>query len=91
MIALVIAMAFVAGVDILMPLLTRYIIDHFITPKTYSGMKIFALIYFLVIAIQSFNIFFFIMLAGKVETGVNYEIRKAGFKKMQELSFSFFD
>ena len=50
---LAISMTFVAGVDIMMPLLTRYIIDHIITPKTYSGINTFALIYFIVIAIFS--------------------------------------
>ena len=88
---LALSMMCVAGVDVLMPLLTRYIIDHFITPKDYSGIRQFAVIYAFVIVFQSFNIFYFIWLAGKVETGVSYAIRKAGFQRLQELSFSFFD
>ena len=88
---LALSMMCVAGVDIAMPLLTRYIIDNFITPQNVSGIPKFATIYLSIIVFQSANIFFFIWLAGKVETGVSYAIRKAGFQKLQELSFSFFD
>jgi ATP-binding cassette subfamily B protein len=40
---------------------------------------------------QALNVAVFIMLAGKVETGVSYNIRKAGFSKLQELSYSYYD
>ncbi|NMM62788.1 ABC transporter ATP-binding protein [Clostridium sp. P21] len=84
-------MVIVAGIDALMPLLTRYAIDNFITNKTVVGFKIFALIYFCVIFIQAVNIKLFIMQAGKIETGLAYHIRKLGFKRLQQLSFSYYD
>ncbi len=39
----------------------------------------------------SFNVWWFIYLAGKIETGVVYLIRKDAFKHLQELTFSYYD
>jgi ATP-binding cassette subfamily B protein len=36
-------------------------------------------------------IFTFIVVAGRITTGVSYDIRKAAFAKLQELPFSFYD
>ena len=36
-------------------------------------------------------IFGFILLAGRITTGVSYDIREAAFNKLQELPFSFYD
>jgi len=81
----------VAGVDIIFPLLTREAIDRFVIPQTLDGIWKFAIIYGIVIIIQVFNIGFFIALAGKVEMGISYDIRKVGFERLQELSFSYYD
>ncbi len=84
-------MIFVAGVDIVMPLMTKYTIDHFIVPVNSDGLFQFSLIYFSIALFQALNVGIFILLAGKVETGVSYAIRRDGFKKLQELSLSFYD
>lgn len=91
MILLGMFMVFVAAVDIVMPLMTRHAIDHFITPRNYDGLLGFGLLYLGIGMFQALNVAVFIMLAGKVETGVSYNIRKAGFSKLQELSYSYFD
>ncbi|MCP4707095.1 MAG: ABC transporter ATP-binding protein, partial [Planctomycetes bacterium] len=44
-----------------------------------------------VIAIQGLNVWLLIAIAGKVDMWVCYDIRKAGFQRLQELSFSYFD
>lgn len=84
-------MMLVAGVDALAPLFTKYAIDNFIVSKTTNGLKTFCIVYFCVIVFQAINVKLFIMQAGKVETGLAYHIRKLGFKKLQELSFSYYD
>ncbi|WP_032122141.1 ABC transporter ATP-binding protein [Clostridium amazonitimonense] len=81
----------VAGVDAVMPLLTRYAIDNFIVEKSSEGLKTFAIIYFSVIAFQALNVKLFIMQAGKIETYLAYHIRNLGFKRLQQLSFSYYD
>ncbi|NQU66521.1 MAG: ABC transporter ATP-binding protein [Candidatus Marinimicrobia bacterium] len=91
MILLAVFMIAVAGVDIVMPLMTRYAVDTFIVPKNADGLGLFAIIYLSITLFQAVNVAIFILFAGKVETGVSYGIRKAGFSKLQELSFSYYD
>lgn len=81
----------VAGVDAVMPLLTRYAIDNFIANKTSKGIEIFALVYFGIVAFQALNVKLFIKQAGKIETYLAYHIRNLGFKRLQQLSFSYYD
>jgi len=91
MVWLAIFMIFVAGVDIVMPLLTKHAIDNYIIPGDYSKLSGFAGLYTAIAIFQALNVAIFIMLAGRIESGVSYGIRKSGFNKLQELSFSFFD
>ncbi|MGH4140789.1 ABC transporter ATP-binding protein [Clostridium sp.] len=81
----------VAGIDVVMPLLTRYAIDNFIMKKTTQGLTIFAIVYFCIIVFQALNVRLFIINAGKIETHLAYHIRKLGFKRLQQLSFSYYD
>ncbi|MCK4654890.1 MAG: ATP-binding cassette domain-containing protein, partial [Candidatus Cloacimonetes bacterium] len=80
-----------AGVDVLFPLMSKYAVDHFIIPQSTDGILIFGIIYFLLIAVQAANIFFFIDIAGKIEMYLTYDIRKKGFQHLQELSFNYYD
>ncbi|MBW9151708.1 ABC transporter ATP-binding protein [Clostridium estertheticum] len=91
LIFLALLMVGVAGIDVIMPLLTKYAIDNFIVKKTIDGLPIFALVYFCVIVFQGLNVRLFIIHAGKIETHLAYHIRKIGFKRLQELSFSYYD
>ena len=89
--SLALLMICVAGVDAVMPLLTRYAIDNFIVNKSLKGIKVFSIIYFSVVVFQVVNIKLFIRQAGKIETHLAYHIRNLGFKRLQELSFSYYD
>lgn len=84
-------MALLALTDVAMPLLTRHAIDHYILPGQTTSLLPFALVYLLVTLLQVAAVFFFILLAGKVEMGAAYDMRKKAFHKLQELSFSFYD
>ncbi len=85
------ALVAVAAIDISYPLFTSYAIDHFVVPKTIEGLGKFALLYLLVILVQSAGVITFITFAGKLEMAIAYHIRQDGFLRLQELSFSYYD
>jgi len=81
----------VSAFDAVNPLLTRYAIDHYIVPGSLEGLWQFGLVYGLLIVFQGINIWLMIALSGKIEMGIAYDIRKKGFERLQELSFSYYD
>lgn len=93
LIVLFVFMIFLAAGDIVMPLLNKYAIDHFIGNQdvNWDAVKIYGLVYFVVLVLQSLNVYFFISRAGKVEMEFSYEVRKKVFQRLQELSFSYYD
>ena len=84
-------MAVVALMDVLYPLLTAYSIDHFITPGTLDGIGPFVLTFLAAVLVHGFFTYGFQHLASRIETDVCYQIRKKGFRKLQELPFSYYD
>ncbi|HNX36825.1 MAG TPA: ABC transporter ATP-binding protein [Candidatus Cloacimonadota bacterium] len=90
-IALSIVMVFNALVDAIIPLLTRYGIDHMIIPKRYDGIVGLGLIYLGVILFQFVMVYLLIDLAGRVETGMNFDLRRVCYRKLQSMSFSYYD
>jgi ATP-binding cassette, subfamily B, bacterial len=80
-----------AGVDVLFPLMSMYAIDNYVIPGNTDGIMWYGLIFLSLVAIQALNIFFFIDIAGKIETYLTYDIRKKGFLHLQELSFNYYD
>jgi ATP-binding cassette, subfamily B, bacterial len=91
MIALGFVMICVAGIDVIFPLMTKYAIDHFAVTHSLEGLKYFVMGYAVLILVQAVNIYLLIAIAGKVDMGICYDIRKHGFKRLQELSFSYYD
>lgn len=78
-------------VEATFPMLTRYAIDHFVTKRTTDGLTGFAAVYLTLTVIQVTNVFIMINLAGGINTWLCYDIRRKGFKRLQELTLSFFD
>lgn len=85
------SLVIVALVDVAYPLLSRYAIDTFITPRTTEGLLPFALAYGALVIVQGFGTFIFISRSGKMEMAIAYAIRQEAFEKLQNLSFSFYD
>ncbi|HHU61957.1 MAG TPA: ABC transporter ATP-binding protein [Natronincola sp.] len=77
--------------DAFFPFMTKIAIDNFVVPQTTEGIWLFALGFGVLIIAQSFSIFSFISMAGKVESGLVFAIRDATFRHLQKLSFSFYD
>ncbi|MGI6695435.1 MAG: ABC transporter ATP-binding protein [Christensenellales bacterium] len=84
-------MGVLALVDIIVPLMTRFAIDRYIVPGDTGGLWGFALLYLGLIACQTYAVYKFIDLAGRVELSIAYDMRTRGFKKLQELPFSYYD
>lgn len=84
-------MVFLGLLDAVFPLLTKYAIDNFIEGKTLVGLEKFGLIYLLAVIALAFTVFMFIVLAGKLEMKMAYDIRKIGFEKLQILPLSYYD
>jgi ATP-binding cassette subfamily B protein len=81
--------AAVGTVDAVFPILNRYAIDRLVSGGGSLAGFIAVLSFF--ILIQSLNVFLFIKTAGKIEMGLSYSLRKKGFERLQELSFSYYD
>jgi ATP-binding cassette subfamily B protein len=88
---LAVVMIGVGAVEATFPMLTKYAVDKYIMKNTYEGIWKFGVVYVILIGIQVLNVWLLISLAGKAEVSICYDIRKKGFKHLQELSFSYFD
>ena len=87
----IVTMAICAAADAVFPQMTGYAIDNFIAKQTTEGLGGFIAVYVAILLVQCVTIFLFLLLCGKVETGVCYLIRQLGFRKLQELPFSYYD
>lgn len=77
--------------DSIFPLLTKYAIDNFVEKNNIAGIEKFGLIYLLAVITLAVTVYFFIKIAGKLETQMAYDIRKLGFEKLQILPLSYYD
>lgn len=88
--AIMATMAVSALCDTIFPLLTREAIDTFIGGE--GGSRTWFIVrYAGTLLLQTGCIFSFCMLCGKAECGINRHIRKLAFKRLEELSFSYYD
>ncbi|PKM69517.1 MAG: ABC transporter ATP-binding protein [Firmicutes bacterium HGW-Firmicutes-19] len=85
-------MIMLAFVDVSFPLLNRHAIDNFVIGNAKENeVLIFALVYLGFVVWQSFNVYYFIKRAGKIEMNFAYDVRQKAFTKLQELSFNYYD
>ncbi|MEM7106319.1 MAG: ABC transporter ATP-binding protein [Bacteroidota bacterium] len=97
----------VAIADAAFPLVLLGMLDNVVTPQLealkaamdagipfemdFSGVWLYAGLFLLIGIIQIIGIYFFIKLTGKVQEYVMYDLREEMFRKLQKLSFSFYD
>ncbi|MFZ7131729.1 MAG: ABC transporter ATP-binding protein [Eubacteriales bacterium] len=81
----------VAVVDTLFPQMTKIAIDDFIVPGSLEGIQGYIIKFAFLALWQSINIIIFISIAGKIEMDLTYDIRNQAFRKLQELSLSYYD
>lgn len=90
-IKIIIINIFLGILDSTFPLFSKYAIDNFIANESLDGIGLYIVIYFSAIVLIAIVIFLFILMTGKLETKMAYDIRKNGFKKLQELPLSYYD
>ena len=88
---LAVVMVIVAMTDTVFPLLNKYAIDHFVIPGNLQGLWRFGGLYAVVMVFHGLTIWLLIVIAGKIDMGISYDIRRDGFQRLQELSFSYYD
>jgi len=80
-----------AACDVLIPLLAGWVIDEVTQHGGEVNLARFGIAFGIVVVVFAMCVLAFITLAGLISTGVSYDIRKACFDKLQELSFSYYD
>ncbi len=82
----------VALVDVVFPYLNKYAIDHFVAGEGQdSPITAFAIIFVSFVIWQGINIYAFFHVVGNIEMNFAYSIRMKIMKKLQELSYSYYD
>jgi len=84
-------MVTVGSIDAVFPLMTKTAVDRFMTPHTSEGVVGFALTYLALATVQALLCWLLIWQAGRIEQGLIHDLRRAGFARLQKLSFSYFD
>jgi len=84
--SVMIAIADVTIVDV-----RRIVIDDFITPGNYVGMELWIFVWLVLVALMGASVYTFIRFGGKVSSSVMHDVREKGFRRLQELSFSYYD
>ena len=80
-----------SAVDILLPLLQRYALDHFIALKTLDTLPVYLALYILAIVFAAVMNYISCKGAMETEVSVNRDLRSAAFNHLQTLSFSYFN
>lgn len=83
--------AIVAAQDSVFNFLKKQIIDHGITPRDTEALLYYIALYAVIALTQAAGVFGLIYAAGILGERIQYDLRKAMFNHLQELSFSYFD
>lgn len=86
-----ITMILVAAADAGYTLLTAYAIDNFIANRSMDGLWIYAIVLLVFMVLFAVLTRYFIYYAGQTEIGLSFHVRERAFKKLQDLSLSYFD
>jgi len=81
----------IAAIDVLLPRVTGLVIDQAVGGGLGAALTGYCIAYFLLVSLMAFLIWFFIVMGGQVACGYAYDVRRAAFTRLQELSFSFYD
>ena len=83
--------AFTTICDSIFPLFNRYAIDNFVGRQTLDRLKIFILLYIVLLIMQTACTYISTKLCGKIEVSVNRDLRNGAFTHLQSLSLSYFN
>ena len=83
--------AILAACEVLLPFLVGRIVDEVTQHGAQRGLVLLGAAYLGVIVVLCLGILAFILLAGRIATGVCHDIRRAGFEQLQRLPFAYYD
>ena len=81
----------VAAIDTAIPLVTAQLIDAATAGAGVSLLRGYGIAYAAMLLGIASAVWGFIVLAGRISTGIAHDLRRAAFARLQELSFSFYD
>lgn len=81
----------IAAADIAFPLFARHAIDQIVAQGSADGIGVFLALLVLLAVVQGASVWIYIAVAGKLEMYLSYDVRRAAFRRLQELSFSYYD
>lgn len=89
-VGLAVMVLIIASSEVLIPFLTGCIIDDV---KSHGAARLvpYSLIYVATVVTLCGGILGYILIAGRIATGVSHDIRQKSFAKLQQLSFAYFD
>ncbi len=79
------------GFDAALPWVTKNVVDDLVNPALSPDLVTYGGIYLGLSLGLALSVFGFLSCGARLRTGVGHDIRQAGFEKLQELSFSYFD
>ncbi len=88
---LIVLNVFCAVLDLMYPLYQRFAISHFIETGTAKGLIWFGVVMALTIVVQTICVIIFVRHAMTIEMTVGRDIKRAVFKHLQTLSFSYYN
>jgi len=80
-----------AIIETLLPLSNAWLIDEAVAGRSGSAFWWLASLYLALASSFSVVVWWFIRAAGRLTTGVGFDLREQGFSRLQDLSFSYFD
>lgn len=80
-----------AGADMMLPLITRAVIDKISTHGLGVNLRGDIVWYVVLTLVLGLSIGGFIWIGGKLRAYISYDIRRDGFENLQRLSFAFYD
>jgi len=80
-----------AAVDAVIPLFTRYAVNHFVMPRTTEGLPSFTLFYIAVILFQALTTVLYSRQSMIIEMNVGKHLKDACFTHLQKLPISFYN
>jgi ATP-binding cassette subfamily B protein len=96
-----VVVALLASADVVYPYITKYAIDDLIRPNIsvveaggdpdFSKLNILIILFTSFMLVQATSVYLFIIIAGRIQTELAFNIRKKAFNHLQELPFSYYD
>lgn len=80
-----------SGVDVLIPILQRYSLNHFVAERTLDTLPLFLIIYAAAVLIAGAVNYVSCSLATEVEVSLDRDMRDRAFEHLQTLAFSYYN